>query len=120
MRTPVNAFYYPDMISSDLTLKKAILFFDELHFVDRASYSFGGGGTAKIMTIGCATSLRSFEAGFREYGMPLYVHGAPNGPLPPEIVEQVAADMNHAKSQTSGPRPLISLLASKAERPGRD
>ena len=44
MRTPVNAFYYPDMISSDLTLKKAILFFDELHFVDQASYSFGGGG----------------------------------------------------------------------------
>ena len=43
MRTPVNAFYYPDMISSDVTLKKAILFFDELHFVDRASYSFGGG-----------------------------------------------------------------------------
>jgi len=35
------------MVSSDLTLKKAILFFDELHFVDRASYSFGGVAQAK-------------------------------------------------------------------------
>jgi len=26
--------------------------------------------------------------------VPLYVHGAPNGPLPPEILEQVAADIN--------------------------
>ena len=94
MRTPVNAFYYPDMVSSDLTLKKAILFFDELHFVDRASYSFGGGGPGQIMTIGCASPLRSYEASFRENGMPLYVHGAPNGPLPTEILEQVAADIN--------------------------
>ena len=94
MRTPVNAFYYPDMISSDLTLKKAILFFDELHFIDRASYSFGGGGQGQIMTIAGASPLRSFEASFRENGVPLYVHGAPNGPLPPEILEQVVADIN--------------------------
>ncbi len=94
MRTPVNAFYYPDMISSDLTLKKAILFFDELHFVDRASYSFGGGGQGQIMTIGSASPLRSYEAKFRENGMPLYVHEAPGGQLPSEILEQVAADIN--------------------------
>lgn len=94
MRTPVNAFYYPDMISSDVTLKKAVLFFDELHFVDRASYSFGGGGQGQIMTIGCASPLRSYEASFRENGVPLYVHGAPNGPLPPETLERVAADIN--------------------------
>jgi hypothetical protein len=94
MRTPVNAFYYPDMISSELTLKKAILFFDELHFVDRASYSFGGGGQGQIMTIGCASPLRSYEASFRENGVPLYVHGAPRGQLPPEILELVAADIN--------------------------
>jgi hypothetical protein len=95
MRTPVNAFYYPEMIPSELTLKKAILFFDEIHFVDRASYSFGGGGgQGQIMTIGCASPLRSYEASFRESGVPLYVHGAPNGPLPPEILEQVAADIN--------------------------
>jgi hypothetical protein len=94
MRTPVNAFYYPDMTSSDLTLKKAILFFDELHFVDRASYSFGGGGQGQIMTIGCASPLRSYEASFRENGVPLYVHEAPNGPLPAEILEQVAGDIN--------------------------
>lgn len=94
MRPPVNAFYYPDMALPDLSLKKAILFFDELHFVDRASYSFGGGGQGQIMTIGCASPLRSFEASFRENGVPLYVHGAPIGPLPPEILEQVAADIN--------------------------
>jgi hypothetical protein len=94
MRIPVNAFYYPDMISSEVTLKKAILFFDELHFIDRASYSFGGGGQGQIMTIGCASPLRSYEASFRENGVPLYVHGAPNRKLPPEILEQVAADIN--------------------------
>jgi hypothetical protein len=94
MRTPVNAFYYPDMISSELTLKKAVLFFDEIHFVDRASYSFGGGGRGQIMTIGCSSPLRSFEASFREIGVHLYVLGAPNGPLPSEIFERVAADIS--------------------------
>jgi hypothetical protein len=94
MRTPVNAFYYPDMVSSEDTLKKAILFFDEIHFIDRASYSFGGGGMGQIMTIGCASPLRSFESSFRENGVPLYVHAAPIGPLPAEILEQVTADIN--------------------------
>jgi hypothetical protein len=32
MRDPVNVFYYPDMIASGSTLKKAILFLDEIHF----------------------------------------------------------------------------------------
>ncbi len=94
MRTPLNAFYYPDMVSSDDTLKKAILFFDEIHFIDRASYSFGGGGQGRIITIGSASPLRSFESSFRENGVPLYVHAAPNGPLPDEILEQVTADIN--------------------------
>ncbi|MGA1981637.1 MAG: hypothetical protein ABSG84_04115 [Acidobacteriaceae bacterium] len=97
MRTPVNAFYYPDMISSDLTLKKAILFFDELHFVDRASYSFGGGGQGQIMTIACASPLRSYEASLRENGVPLYVHKAPSGPLPSQMLEDVAADINDSE-----------------------
>lgn len=95
MRTPINAFYYPDMVSSDSTLKKAILFFDEIHFVDRASYSFGGGGQGQPMTIGCASPLRAYEASFREHGVPLYVHEAPSGPLPTEILEQVAGDINN-------------------------
>jgi hypothetical protein len=94
MRTPINAFYYPDMISSDLTLKNAILFFEEIHFVDRASYSFGGGGQGQPMTIGSASPLRAYEASFREHGVPLYIHEAPSGPLPTETLEQVAADIN--------------------------
>lgn len=46
------------------------------------------------MTIGCASPLRSVEASFRENGVPLFVHGAPHGPLPDEMLEQVAADIN--------------------------
>ena len=65
MRTPVNALYHPDMVSREDTLKKAILFFDEIHFIDRASYSFCGGGQGQIITIGCASPLRSFESPFR-------------------------------------------------------
>jgi hypothetical protein len=38
---PVNVFYYPAMAASDSALKKALLFFDEIHFMDRASFFFG-------------------------------------------------------------------------------
>jgi hypothetical protein len=34
---------------------KAILFFDELHFLDRPSMSFGGGGS-QMLTIGAQLS----------------------------------------------------------------
>jgi hypothetical protein len=94
MRDPVNAFYYPDMAPSDLTLKKAILFFDEIHFIDRASFFFGGGGQGQIGSIGCASPLRAYEQSFRENGVPLYVHEASSGPIDPEILEQVSVDIN--------------------------
>jgi hypothetical protein len=38
MRDKVSVFYYPDMDASNSTIKKAILFFDEIHFVDRPSF----------------------------------------------------------------------------------
>jgi hypothetical protein len=38
--TKIKAFYYPDMWTAEATLKKAILPFDELHFMERPSFSF--------------------------------------------------------------------------------
>lgn len=93
MRDPVNVFYYPDMAASDSTLKKAILFFDEIHFMDRASFFFGG-RQGQIGTIGAASPLREYEDSFRESGVPLFVHPASRRPLQSDPLERVAADIN--------------------------
>jgi hypothetical protein len=58
------------MFRAEATLKKAILLFDELHFMDRPSFSFGRGQGGLV---GAPSPLRQFEASFREEGIPLYV-----------------------------------------------
>lgn len=69
MRDKVSVFYYPSMIAYETTLKKAILLFDELHFIDSPSFMFGNYGT-----VATAFSLRAYEQSFRENGVPLYAH----------------------------------------------
>src|ERR1035438_1558275 len=91
MRDKVNVFYYPEMVCDHPTLKKAILFFDEIHFMDRPSFSFGAG---RFVTIGVASPMRQAEASFREAGVPIFVHGSPDGPVRPEIYQRIAADVN--------------------------
>lgn len=93
MRDPVNVFYYPDMSSSDISLKKAILFFDEIHFMDRGSFFFGE-GQGQVGTIGAASPLRAYEQSFREHGVPLYVHDAKNGPPRTDAMDQITSDVN--------------------------
>ncbi|WP_175581862.1 hypothetical protein [Burkholderia singularis] len=90
MRDPVKVLYYPDMIPEDTALKKAVLFFDEIHFMDRPSFMFEGG----LGTIGTQSRLRSFEELFRRDGVPLFVHEAPGGPVQGDFLAMVAADVN--------------------------
>jgi hypothetical protein len=71
--------------------RKAILLFDELHFMDRPSFSFGRGQGGLI---GARSPLRQFEASFREGGVPLYVDPAPGGPVADELYERIKADVN--------------------------
>ena len=92
-RDLIRTLYYPDSFVDFPTLKKAILLFDELHFMDRPSMSFGG-GQGQLITIGMASELRRFEASFRENGVPLYVHEAPQGSVYGEWYEQIKADVN--------------------------
>jgi len=94
MRDKINVFYYPEMVASLSTIKKAILFFDEIHFVDRPSFMFGIFGGGQVGTIGCASPLRQYEASFRAEGVPLFVHDAPGGPVAGELYEQIKADAN--------------------------
>jgi len=91
MRDKINVFYYPDMFVSHTTLKKAILLFDEIHFTDRPSFTFHGG---QVGTIGGPSPLRPFEASFRDNGVPLFVHGAPGGPVEGNFYEEITADVN--------------------------
>lgn len=77
------------MIVSETTLKKAILLFDELHFIDRPSFTFDNFGS-----IGAASPLRSFEASFREAGVPLYVHSINGGKLHGDLLDQTISDIN--------------------------
>jgi hypothetical protein len=86
----INIFYYPDMFASHTTLKKAIIFFDEIHFMDRPSFSFPG----QVGLIGAPSPLRQFEASFRDNGVPLFVHGAPGGQVQGDFYAQITADMN--------------------------
>jgi len=88
--TRISVLYYPDFSPAKNTLKKAILLFDELHVMDRPSFSFAGLGG----TIGAPSPLRGWDAKFRQEGFPLYVHSAPMGQVTGELYGQVQADVN--------------------------
>jgi|SRR5579864_1659013 len=95
MRDLIRVLYYPDMVANLSTLKKAILFFDEIHFMDRPSFMFGPFRAGdQFGTIGCASPLRQVEASFRDEGVPLFVHSPGGGPVVGEFYEQVKADIN--------------------------
>lgn len=87
----INVFYYPEMVASIATLKKAILLFDEIHFMDRPAFTFGGGAYGLI---GASSPLRRFERSFRENGVPLFVHPSPGGPVEGEFLQQITADID--------------------------
>jgi hypothetical protein len=86
--TRINVFYYPDAFVAP-TLKKAILLFDELHFMDRPSFTFGSFGT-----VGVESPLRRLDAAFREGGVPLFVHGSPDGPVSGTLLEEIKVDID--------------------------
>ncbi len=96
MRDKINVLYYPDFQVDYLTLIKAILLFDELHFMDRPSMMFGA-GVGQVGTIGAESPLRQYEASFREEGVPLFVHQAPMGPIQGEWHNQIKADVNDSQ-----------------------
>lgn len=89
MRNKINVIYYPDMSVSETTLKKAILFFDEIHFMDRPSLTMNNFGT-----IGVVSPLRQYEELFREAGVPLFVHGVQGGRISGDLLEHVNSDIN--------------------------
>ncbi len=66
MREKVNVFYYPDAMCDHATLKKAILFFDEIHFMDRPAWTFDFPGKSLFGLMGSDSPLRQCEAEFRE------------------------------------------------------
>jgi len=93
MRNPINVFYYPDFCADHTTLMKAMLLFDELHFMDRPSMFFGG-GPGQFGTIGAASPFRQIELAIRQEGVPFFVHPAPMGPVNCEWYEQIKDDVN--------------------------
>jgi hypothetical protein len=90
MRDKINVFYYPEMLADPATLKKAILFFDEIHFMDRPSFNFASG----FGSIGMESPLRQWEKKFQEDGVPLFVHDAPHGRVEADFLADVTADVN--------------------------
>jgi hypothetical protein len=94
MREQIRALYYPEFVMATATLKRAVLLFDELHVMDRPSFSFGGPGKANFGMIGAASPFRQIEQAFRDEGMPLYVHAAPGGRISEEDYAEVSADIS--------------------------
>ncbi|MGA2878934.1 MAG: hypothetical protein ABSG13_08285 [Bryobacteraceae bacterium] len=95
MRDKISVFYYPDFYAKPATFLKAILLFDELHFMDREAMTFGKGGGTRAGTIGAASPLRQVESAIRNEGVPFFVHGPPLGGLvEDERYEQIKADVN--------------------------
>ena len=93
MRDPINVLYYPAMAANNTTLKRAILFFDGIHFINRPSFTFDGG----LGMIGATSPLRQFEQLFRREGVPLYVHAAPGGPVRGDLNERITSDVNDSQ-----------------------
>lgn len=94
MRNKIIVFYYPEMAASASTMKKAILLFDEIHFMDRPSFLFEELGGGQFGTLGAASPVRQVEASFRAEGVPVFVNPAPGGPVEGDFYEQVKADVN--------------------------
>ena len=94
MRDTLRALYYPDFWVQGPTIKKSILLFDEIHFMDRPSFMFGSGGHGSIGMVGASSPMRQYEQSFRDEGVPLYVHEAPGGRLPGELLKAVEADLS--------------------------
>jgi hypothetical protein len=101
MSEEINAFYYPEFIADQPTIAKAILLFDELHFMDRPGLSFFGSGGA----MGMRSPIRDFLPNFNDAGVPVFVHNAPRDARPLEPL--IAADIKR-KTELS--------ISSTAER----
>jgi hypothetical protein len=96
MREKLRALYYPECGVDQATLIKCILLFDEIHFMDRPSFTFGG----KFGMVGMASPLRQYEKSFRKEGVPLYVHQAPGGIVGGELLNAVEADLSDPNFMT--------------------
>ncbi|HEY2547152.1 MAG TPA: hypothetical protein VGI46_13885 [Candidatus Acidoferrum sp.] len=96
MRDKLRAFYYPDFWVEFATLKKSVLLFDEIHFMDRPSFMFGG----RYGTVGAASPLRAYEHSFRDHGVALYVHGAPGGIVEGPLLASVESDLGDINFMT--------------------
>ncbi len=91
MRDKIKAFYYPDFWPARSTMVKSILLFDEIHFMDRPSFTFYRGGTFGLL--GAASPMRRYEKSFRDEGVPVYVHPAPGGPVTGALLKQIESDI---------------------------
>jgi hypothetical protein len=69
---------------------KGILLFDELHFMDRPSFTFSNG----FGSIAAESPIRRVETSLRDAGVPIFVHGAPGGRVEGVQLEQVKADVD--------------------------
>ena len=100
------------MLADETTLMKAIPFCDELHFMDRPSFTFAG----SLGTIGMASPLSGWEVLFRGDGVPLFVHSTPNGPVTGNFKDQIAAEADRDRviaGQTWDNPTLRQVLARK-------
>jgi hypothetical protein len=89
-RNPINVFYYPDFLVHPTTLKKSILLFDQIHVMDRPSFTFGFG----FGSIGADSPLKAFEQAFRNDGVELYVHGINGGRVDGQPLDDIKADIS--------------------------
>ena len=90
MRDKISVLYYPGFGPHVDTLKKAALLFDELHIMDRPTFSFAG----MCGQDGAPSPLRSADAQFREQGFMVYVHSAPRQVNTEELYRQIQADVD--------------------------
>lgn len=95
MRDKLRAFYYPEFWVEYPTLVKSILLFDEIHFMDRPSFSFYFAPNSRgFVTVGAPSPIRQYEEWFRSQGVPIYVHAAPTGAMVGDLYEAVRADVS--------------------------
>src|SRR5579863_435584 len=95
MRDKLRAFYYPEFWVEFPTLVKSILLFDEIHFMDRPSFSFYFAPNSHgFVTVGAPSPIRQHETWFRSQGVPIYVHPAPSGAMVGDLYEAVRADVS--------------------------
>lgn len=85
-----SGLFYGHHSTTELTFKKAILLYDEINFLDRASFNISG----KFGTVGHKSPFRNPIKELEDYNYHIYCHEPIQGPIITALKDSISEDLN--------------------------